>query len=69
MMAIRSKRLRFRRAGSERGSAVVETAVTTIILLTVVFGIMDLSLAVYSFFFVPMPHGRQPATRSFAVRL
>lgn len=54
------------RARGERGSVLVETALTSIILLTVVFGIMRISLGVYSYFFVS--NAAREATRYAIVR-
>ncbi len=41
-----------RRARGEEGAAIVETALSLIILLTVVFGIMEICLALYSYHFI-----------------
>ena len=41
-----------RRAGSENGSSVVETAIASIILITMIFGIMVISLALYTYHFI-----------------
>jgi hypothetical protein len=43
---------RLRHARSEHGSAIVEMALSLIVLLTVVFGIMEMSLALYTFHFI-----------------
>lgn len=41
-----------RRAGSEHGSAIVETALSFIVLLTMIFGILAISLALYTYNFI-----------------
>jgi hypothetical protein len=43
---------RLRRARSEHGSAIMEMVLSLIVLLTVVFGIMEMSLALYTFHFI-----------------
>jgi Flp pilus assembly protein TadG len=43
---------RLRHAGSERGSAIVEMALSLVVLLSVVFGIMEMSQALYTYHFI-----------------
>ncbi len=43
---------RLRHARSEHGSAVVETALSFIVLLTMIFGILAISLALYTYNFI-----------------
>lgn len=41
-----------RRGDGERGAAIIETALSMVILLTVIFAIMEISLAAYTFHFI-----------------
>jgi Flp pilus assembly protein TadG len=41
-----------RRAGNERGSAIMETAMSTVIFLTFLFGIFETGFALYTYFFI-----------------
>ena len=41
-----------RRARSDSGSAILETALSTMILLTFIFGVMEVALALYSYHFI-----------------
>jgi Flp pilus assembly protein TadG len=41
-----------RHAGGERGSAIMETAMSMVIFLTFLFGIFEVALALYTYFFI-----------------
>lgn len=44
--------LRRHNARSEQGTALIETALTTVVMLTVIFGLIELCLALYTYHFV-----------------
>lgn len=45
-------KLRRHNARSEQGSALIETALTAVVMLTVIFGLIELCLALYTYHFV-----------------
>jgi Flp pilus assembly protein TadG len=55
-----------RRAGDERGSAIMETAMSTVIFLTFLFGIFETGFALYTYFFIS--EAAREATRYAIVR-
>jgi Flp pilus assembly protein TadG len=51
-LLVRSRFRSVRQAGSDQGSAAVETALSIMLLLTAVFGVFEISLALYSYHFI-----------------